>query len=102
LGILSETIVLPENTPEEKLLELVHKLNKDAAVEIVGVEPFGPAKSSGLRTGDVVVAINQEDVTSVDDMFSILAEWPVGKPISLTVIRGKERTEISIVPIEAK
>jgi methylenetetrahydrofolate dehydrogenase (NADP+)/methenyltetrahydrofolate cyclohydrolase len=29
LGILSETIVLPENTPEEKLLELVHKLNKD-------------------------------------------------------------------------
>lgn len=29
LGILSETMVLPENTPEEKLLDLVHKLNKD-------------------------------------------------------------------------
>ena len=29
LGILSETIVLPENSPEQKLLELVHKLNKD-------------------------------------------------------------------------
>lgn len=29
LGILSETIVLPENTPEQKLLDLVHKLNKD-------------------------------------------------------------------------
>jgi methylenetetrahydrofolate dehydrogenase (NADP+)/methenyltetrahydrofolate cyclohydrolase len=29
LGILSETIVLPEDTPEQKLLDLVHKLNKD-------------------------------------------------------------------------
>jgi len=29
LGILSETIVLPADTPEQKLLDLVHKLNKD-------------------------------------------------------------------------
>ncbi len=29
LGILSETIVLPEDTPEQKLLDLVYKLNKD-------------------------------------------------------------------------
>jgi methylenetetrahydrofolate dehydrogenase (NADP+)/methenyltetrahydrofolate cyclohydrolase len=29
LGILSETIVLPVDTPEQKLLDLVHKLNKD-------------------------------------------------------------------------
>jgi len=29
LGILSETIVLPEDSGEQKLLDLVHKLNKD-------------------------------------------------------------------------
>ena len=29
LGILSETIVLPVDTPEQNLLDLVHKLNKD-------------------------------------------------------------------------
>jgi methylenetetrahydrofolate dehydrogenase (NADP+)/methenyltetrahydrofolate cyclohydrolase len=29
LGILSETIVLPADTPEQKLLDLVHKLNTD-------------------------------------------------------------------------
>jgi S1-C subfamily serine protease len=79
-----------------------HKLNKEAAVEIVGIEPVGPAKSSELRTGDLVVAINQKDVTSVDEMYSILAEWPVGQPLALTVIRGKERIEMSIVPSEAR
>jgi len=58
-------------------------------------------ESSGLRTGDLVVAINQNEVTSVDDMFRILAEWPVGQRLILTVIRGKERIEMSIAPIEA-
>jgi len=78
-----------------------HKLGKNAAVEIVGIEPTGPANNSGLRTGDLVVAINQIEVTSVDDMFRILAEWPVGQPLILTVIRGKERIEMSVEPIEA-
>ncbi len=79
-----------------------HKLNKDAAVEIVGIEPSGPAKSSGLKTGDLVTAIEGKEVTSVDDMYRILAEWPVGQPLLLTVVRGKERIEMTIVPIEAK
>jgi S1-C subfamily serine protease len=79
-----------------------HKLNKNAAVEVVGIEPSGPAKNSGLRSGDLVVAINQNDVTSVDDMFRILAEWPVGQPLILTVIRGKERIEMRLVPIESR
>ena len=79
-----------------------HKLNRNHAVEIVSIEPRGPARNSGLRTGDLVVAIRQEPVTSVDDMYRILAEWPVGQPLVLTVLRGKERLEISVFPIEAK
>jgi len=79
-----------------------HKLKNNAAVEIVGIEPTGPAKNSDLRTGDLVVAINGKDVTSVDDMFRILAEWPVGRPLIVTVIRGKDRLEMSVVPAEAR
>lgn len=79
-----------------------HKLNKNAAVEIVGIEPAGPAKNSDLRTGDLVVAINGKDVTSVDDMFRILAEWPVGQPLVLSVVRGKERLDMSLVPAESR
>jgi len=79
-----------------------HKLKENYAVEIVGIEPRGPAKASGLRTGDLVVAIDRNSVTNVDDMFRILAEWPVGRSLSLTVVRGKERLELSVVPVEAE
>ncbi len=86
----------------DRRLVRFHKLNEDYAVEIVGIEPRGPAKASGLRTGDLVVAIDRNPVTSVDDMFRILAEWPVGRSLSLTVIRGKERLELTVVPTEAE
>ena len=38
---------------------------------------------------------------SVDDIHSILAEWPIGKPLPVTVIRGEERIEVSVEPAEA-
>jgi len=38
---------------------------------------------------------------NVDDMFRILADWPVGQCLAVTVVRGKERIEMNIVPVEA-
>ena len=39
-------------------------------------------------------------VASVDDIHRILAEWPIGKPLPVTVIRGEERIEVSVEPAE--
>jgi S1-C subfamily serine protease len=79
-----------------------HKLTKSHAVEIVGIEPAGPAAGSGLRPGDLVVAINGQATASVDDMYHILAEWPVGEALTVSVVRGKDRIEFRIVPVEAR
>jgi len=78
-----------------------HRLNENQAVEIVAIEPGSPAKKSDLRTGDLIIAINQRVVVNVDDMFRILADWPVGQCLTVTVVRGKERIEMNIVPVEA-
>jgi len=78
-----------------------HKLAKSQAVEVGGIEPSGPSSRSGLRTGDLIVAIQKQAVTSVDDMYRILGEWPVGEELTLSVVRGKDRLEFRIVPTEA-
>jgi hypothetical protein len=36
----------------------------------------------------------------VDDIHRILAEWPIGKPLAVVVIRGNERIELSVEPAE--
>ena len=79
-----------------------HKLKIGFAVEIVRVEDEGPARSSGLRTGDLIVAMNGQDVASVDDMHRVLAEWPIGRPLGVIIVRGKDRLEFPVTPAEAR
>jgi S1-C subfamily serine protease len=76
-------------------------LTGDFAVEAISVDPKGPAAQGGLKVGDLIVAINGTSVASVDDMHRFLAEWPLGQGVTLTVLRGRERRELHVVPAEA-
>jgi len=37
----------------------------------------------------------------VDDLHRFLSKWPVGDPVTLTVVRGKRKLEFQVVPVEA-
>lgn len=88
--------------PLDRRLARFHELNNNHAVEAISSDPEGPATQAGLRRGDLVVAIDGHPVTSVDDLHRYLAEWPVGRPVVLTVIRGKQRLELEVTPGEAR
>jgi S1-C subfamily serine protease len=68
----------------------------------MSVEPTGPARQAGLREGDLVVAINEQIVISVDDLHRFLADWPINRPVTLTVIRGQDRKAVTVKPVEAR
>ena len=71
------------------------------AVEILSVEPESPAARAGLREGDSIVAIGGHPVATVDDVHRALAGGVIGVEITITVIRGQERIELSLTPVEA-
>jgi S1-C subfamily serine protease len=77
-----------------------HGLVRNHAVEVVAVDPKGPAAAGGLRVGDLIVAIHEQDVANVDDLHRFLAEWPVGQPVALTVVRGRTKLRRHLVPTE--
>jgi S1-C subfamily serine protease len=79
-----------------------HNLQKENAVEIVSVERNGPAGSSGIRPGDLLVAIQNEAVESLDDIVHYLTDSVIGIPLGISVVRGKERLELTVQPVEAK
>ncbi len=69
-------------------------------MEVISILPDGPAAKSGILQNDLIVAINEQEVTSVDHIHSFLSEWPLGKVVRLTIVRGQERLEKEIVPSE--
>jgi S1-C subfamily serine protease len=88
--------------PLERRLVRFHRLPAELAVEAISVDPRGPAAQAGLQQGDLIAAINGQPLTSVDNLHRFLAEWPIGEPVALTVIRGLERLEIRVRPGEAR
>ena len=87
--------------PLDRRLVRFHQLKEASAVEAISVDPQGPAGQAGLREGDLIVGIQGQEVSSVDDLHRFLAEWPVGQPVTLRVIRDRERLQLTVVPAEA-
>ena len=76
-------------------------LTQASAVEVLSVTRNGPAVQGGMRKGDLIVAMNGTDITSVDLLQKFLADWPIGKPVKVSVLRVQERLEIDVTPAEA-
>lgn len=90
-----------QQRPLDRRLARLHGLADEYAVEVVSVEPGAPAGRAGLRPGDLIVAIENRQATSVDDLHRFLAEWPIGRPAALTVVRGQEKVVVQVAPTEA-
>ena len=50
---------------------------------------------------DLVVAVNGQPVSGMADLHRFLTEWPIGKALRLTLIRGKDLLELTVRPSEA-
>ena len=76
-------------------------LETNNAVEIISIDSDGPAGAAGLRVGDLIVAIDDTAVQSVDDLHRFLSDWPIGQPVKIDILRGQKRRVRTIVPKEA-
>ncbi len=79
-----------------------HGLATDDAVEVMSVSAMSPAARAGIQPGDLIVGVHDRPVASVDDIHRFLSEWPVGNPVSLTLLRAADRLEIDVIPEENK
>ena len=70
-------------------------LPKDKGEIIASVEPSGPAARAGLKQGDVVLRINNSDVTYDNTLSYIVANTPVGTTVPIDVIRDGQRRTIN-------
>jgi len=90
-----------QQRPLGRRLVRFHHLQSDYGVEVMSIDRQGPAGRAGIKEGDLIVLVNGQVAASVDDVHRILADWPIGKPLIVVVIRGQERIELSVEPAEA-
>ena len=68
-------------------------VDKKDGVLVTQVFEGDPADKAGIRTRDVIVALNGEKVKSIRELTGKVASLPVGEELEVTVIRdGKEKT----------
>ncbi|HUX13178.1 MAG TPA: trypsin-like peptidase domain-containing protein [Spirochaetia bacterium] len=68
-----------------------------SVVEVLRLQKGGPARRAGLVSGDLIHSVDQEPVSSMDDLHRYLSSREPGATVSLGVIRGTERKRLSIV-----
>lgn len=63
---------------------------------IENIESDGPARRSGLRTGDIVIRAGDREIRDAADLADMAGRTPVGTALSVVAIRGTERVSVSV------
>ncbi len=88
------------NVPLMRSLARLYDIAQTSCVEVVAVEPGGPADQAGIQADDLIVSLADEPVTSVDDLHKLLTRQSVGVPASVVLLRGQRRLQRFVLPEE--
>ena len=92
LGIAGGTRALPPAIAE--------KLGRKAGVEVHEVVAGSPAATGKLRGGDIIVSVADQGVTKAGDLQRLMVETSIGSKLAVTVLRGDQLINLTVVPVE--
>jgi S1-C subfamily serine protease len=93
--------VAGQNAAIARQIVRFYGLRVSSGVVVAAIEADSPAAKSELREGDIIVALDGHDVSSIDQLHRLLTEERIGQAAELTVIRRAEKLEVAITPAES-
>jgi S1-C subfamily serine protease len=93
--------VAGQNVPLHRRVIRFYNLPLETGVLVVSVEKDSPARSAGLRDGDIIVGFNDRPIGTIHDLHKMLVNEQIGVPAKLVVIRHTEKLELSVLPAES-
>ena len=91
-----------QNVPLNRRVVRFHDLPQETGVLVTSVEQNSPAQRAGVRDGDILIALNGKPIGGIDALHRFLADLPTQKSAQVTVLRGVERVEVTVIPGESK
>ncbi|HYQ42993.1 MAG TPA: PDZ domain-containing protein, partial [Polyangiaceae bacterium] len=89
LGVSSTPARLPQGVAES--------IGQRVGLVVTGLQENGPAASSGVFLGDVLLALDGERVESIPDLQAVLEER-AQRTVALRILRAGEPHELSVTP----
>jgi putative serine protease PepD len=88
MGVSTETV--DENIASEFNLPVA----RGALVRFV--QPDSPAEAAGIERGDIIVRIDDREITGVEDVFAAVREHDVGETVEVEVVRNDTRRTLDL------
>ena len=92
IGLAAQTVPIPRR------FVLASGIANATGAMVTAVEPDGPAKRAGLIRQDIVVALDGEKITGVDDLIRLLVGERLGRKVALDYLRGAKLIRVEIAP----
>jgi S1-C subfamily serine protease len=96
IGIAGQTVQL------HRRIVRFYNLPAEKGVLIVSVEKNSAADRAGLLAGDIIIAFNDQLISGIDNLQSLLTEELIGLKSKISIIRRAEKMTVAIVPNESK
>jgi S1-C subfamily serine protease len=96
IGLAGQDVPLPRR------IVRYYDLAVESGILVVSFEGDSPAKSAGLREGDIIIGFDDHPTAGIDDLHKLLSENRIGHKSSLQVIRGTEKLRLEVIPQESR
>ena len=78
--------------------QIAEQLNLEDAtgVVVLSVSQSGPADDAGIRPGDIITRIGDEEITTPEDLLSALRQYDPGETVPVRIRRGSESRTVDV------
>jgi len=92
--------VAGQNVPLLRKLVRHYRLPAETGVMVASLEPESPAARAGVVEGDIIIALDERPIASIDALHKALTGPRSSQFNTLGILRGSERLRVTIAPID--
>ncbi len=71
-------------------------LDVDSGCYIINVVPKSPADKAGIKEGDVIIKVNDQDLRSLEDLQRVIKTREIGEELTLLIFREDEYEKVKV------
>jgi serine protease Do len=80
-------------------IQQYYNLSVSSGALITSITSGSPADKAGLKPGDVITKMNNENIATADDLLSAIGSYQVGDQVQILYYRGNEQ-DLTVVTLE--